>query len=203
MLLIDAVNRVLPKISENKVKSVNSSNVAELAGQAVSDSYAALCSETTWSWGERLVTPVTWNADHALLDEGVVDIKRVYYDNRLLHYLKTAQFQCRMFYSGTPSYWSLLGRQVLFSPFPDEEQQLKVKLLVQYHDTVDPSRDDHLIEIPRELEYLLILRACMQMSVDHLKDSNMLNAYSGEYTRLLSQMKPRFTTSQPDNSAIA
>jgi len=191
-------------IGENKVKSVNSTNISSMCGQAASDAYTALCGEAPWSWGERIVTPSEWGPDYAKLDENVADVKRVYFNGRELRYMSTADILSQHVYNGHPSFWSYLGRELYFSPFPNEpEAQLKIKLLVQYHNYLDPTRDDEVVDIPRELEYLLVLRACMSMASYHVQDANMANSFGGEYARLLTQMKHRFTTSQKSNSAIA
>lgn len=203
--LIQVVNEVLSKIGDVPVNSVTSNSLAMLAATNVKRAYDALCNDAPWPWLERVITVDEWTNELAVMPAEVSDIKYVTFKGRKLQYIESEHFHARpnQVYEGSvPHFWSLFGRNVLVRPYPNETDRPNVLFYVYYQESVDDKDSSYEIEIPKNAEYLLVLRACISMAIDHRQNDNVAQSYTAEYQRLLSQIAHKMSIHHRSSSLL-
>lgn len=187
MKLIKAVNEVLMKVGESRVRSVNANDTAKLTAIAVKNSYTSLCSEAPMPFSKKALAFAEYNNGIAELPGYVLEVERVMFNTRRMIYVPNDVFYSSDLYEGEPRLYTFFGRTVHLSPVPRLEHYVDINYFCRVCPAVDEGDDTYEIDIPEVNEYLLVLRACVTMCVDHIQDSQRAREYSQELARLLGQ----------------
>ena len=208
---LDAVNRVFLRIGEQRVNSVLSNEVSILCGQSVKTALVQLAQDYPhWPWLSNIYTASSWNLQEATLDNTILSIRfiRDAGSNLRLEYEREECFFRRevVAYTGENGgarWYTIVGEKLYIQPYPnDATSQGNIKIHGSFLPTL-PVADTDAINIPLRDEDLLIMRACMNMAGDHLKNENVYRVYSAEYQRFLQAAKARLVTDITDRNRSA
>lgn len=211
LTLLDAVNRTLSKLGEQRVASVTSNELAIIATNAVEDSYYMLAQESSsWPWLTAITVADSWVNEEATLSGRLLSVRfiRDAGTGRRLAYIPEDEFFYKSLasYTGTnggAKWYTIVGEKFYFNPYPsDADSRADIKFHASLLPTF-PQNDTGVISIPQRDETLLVLRSAMTLSVDHLGDVGRAQFFGDQYSRLLNQAKVRLVTDVSDQRRSA
>lgn len=208
---LQAVNRVFLRIGEQRVNSVLANSVAILCAQNVNTALVQLAQDYPyWPWLTGIYSVSSWNLQEATLDNTVMAIRfirdagnnlRLCYEDEELFFRREP-----VAYTGSVGgarWYTIVGEKLYIQPYPNDDTS---KGNIKIHGSFLPIpliADTDVINLPQRDEDLLILRACMNMASDHLKNLDVYRAYSAEYQRFLQTAKARLVTDITDRNRSA
>ena len=208
---LEIVNKVFLRIGEQRVNSVLSNSVSILCAQNINTSMVQIAQDYPyWPWLTGIYSVSSWNLQEATLDNTILAIRfiRDAGSGLTLCYETEEVFFRRdpVEYTGSVGgarWYTIVGEKLYIQPYPNDDTS---KGNIKIHGSFLPARlvsDTDVVNIPPRDEDLLILRTCMAMASDHLKNIDVYRTYSAEYQRFLQSAKSRFVTDITDRRRSA
>lgn len=204
--LLNTVNRILLRVSEQRTSSVTANEVSVLAAQTARDAYIELCQmNSSWPWLTGVYNADSWANEQATLGSRILDIRfiRDAGSGRQLQYQTEREFYSRTPepYTGTiggAKWYTLVGEKVSLNPYPNDAD---ARQNIKFHAAIIPAlptADTDEFTIAARDEPLLILLGAIRIAGDFLLDSNRINVLSRELQMTLGYHKSRMITDMTD-----
>lgn len=209
--LLEIVNKVLMKIGEGRVSTVNQNITSRLCAENVITSILALVDESNeWPWLKQVYNAASWSGDTATLPGTAIDIQFVRDNGRyaIVQYMSPTAFSLRepLAYTGAnggAQWWTFEGEDVRFDPYPDDAA---ARDNIFFHGSIVftlPALDADVLQVPDRDINMLVFRACMMMAIDHMRDSQSAEMYLMEYQKAVQMAKSRMTGDAADRRRSA